>query len=110
MCAICERTLLLGERAVRFAPDEGAELVEVCPLCQEIAVEHGWLKEGTPTTPTISGDKRPQFQCSQHDRIDQGACPFTDRHHLGRVHESLRRGDAFEQLGVAHDLKRRRSR
>src|SRR5947207_15245570 len=58
MCAICERTLLLGERAVRFAPDEGAELVEVCPLCQEIAVEHGWLKEGTPTTPTIPGDKR----------------------------------------------------
>ena len=58
MCAICERTLLLCERAVRFAPDEGAELVEVCPLCQEIAVEHGWLKEGTPTTPTISGDKR----------------------------------------------------
>jgi hypothetical protein len=58
MCAICERTLLLGERAVRYAPDEGAELVEVCPLCQEIAVEHGWLKEGTPTTPTIQGDKR----------------------------------------------------
>jgi hypothetical protein len=58
MCAICERTLLLGERAVRFAPDEGADLVEVCPLCQEIAVEHGWLKEGTPTTPTIPGDKR----------------------------------------------------
>ena len=58
MCAICERTLLLGERAVRFAPDEGAGLVEVCPLCQEIAVEHGWLKEGTPTTPTIPGDKR----------------------------------------------------
>jgi hypothetical protein len=58
MCAICERTLLLGERAVRYAPDEGAGLVEVCPLCQEIAVEHGWLKEGTPTTPTIPGDKR----------------------------------------------------
>ena len=57
-CAICERTLLLGERAVRFAPEEGAELVDVCPLCQEIAVEHGWLKEGTPTTPTIPGDKR----------------------------------------------------
>ena len=58
ICAICERTLLLGERAVRYAPDEGAELVEVCPLCQEIAVEHGWLKEGTPTTPTIPGDRR----------------------------------------------------
>jgi hypothetical protein len=58
MCAICERTLLLGERAVRFAPDEGAELVEVCPLCQEIAVENGWLKEGSPTTPVVESRRR----------------------------------------------------
>ncbi len=58
MCAICERTLLMGERAVRFAPEEGAELVDVCPLCQDVALEHGWLKEGTPTTPTIPGDRR----------------------------------------------------
>jgi hypothetical protein len=57
-CAICERTLLMGERAVRYAPDEGAELVDVCPLCQEIAIEHGWLKEGTPTTPTIQHDRK----------------------------------------------------
>ncbi len=53
-CAICERTLLLGERSVRFAPEEGAELVHVCPLCQETAIEHGWIKEGTPTQPTIA--------------------------------------------------------
>ena len=58
VCAICERTLLMGERAVRFAPEEGAELVDVCPLCQEIALEHGWIKEGTPTTPTIPGVRR----------------------------------------------------
>ena len=58
VCAICERTLLLGERAVRFAPEEGAELVDVCPLCLEIAVEHGWLKEGTPTTPIVPGDRK----------------------------------------------------
>jgi hypothetical protein len=57
-CAICERTLLMGERAVRYAPEEGAELVDVCPLCQEIAIEHGWLKEGTPTTPTIPNDRK----------------------------------------------------
>jgi hypothetical protein len=57
-CAICERTLLLGERAIRFAPDEGAELVDVCPLCLEIALEHGWVKEGTPTTPTVAGVRR----------------------------------------------------
>ncbi len=57
-CAICERTLLMGERAVRFAPEEGAELVDVCLLCQETALEHGWIKEGTPTTPTVSGERR----------------------------------------------------
>jgi hypothetical protein len=57
-CAICERTLLLGERSVRYAPDEGAELVDVCPLCQETAIEHGWLKEGAPTQPTIARDRR----------------------------------------------------
>ena len=58
MCGICERTLLMGERAVRFAPEEGAELVDVCPLCQEVALEHGWLKEGTPTTPLVADDRR----------------------------------------------------
>ena len=58
ICAICERSLLLGERSFRYAPEEGAELVDVCTLCQEIAVEHGWLKEGTPSTPVVVGDRR----------------------------------------------------
>jgi hypothetical protein len=58
ICGICERSLLMGERTVRYAPEEGAELVEVCALCQEIAVEHGWLKEGTPTTPIVPGDRK----------------------------------------------------
>jgi hypothetical protein len=57
-CAVCERTLLMGERAVSFAPTEGAELVDVCPLCQELAVEAGWIKEGAPTTPTLEGSRR----------------------------------------------------
>jgi hypothetical protein len=57
-CAVCERTLLLGERSVRFAPEEGAELVDVCALCQDTAIEHGWIKEGTPTQPTLAGDRR----------------------------------------------------
>jgi hypothetical protein len=57
-CAVCERTLLMGERATRFAPAEGEEFVDVCPLCQELAVEHGWLKEGSPTSPTVPGDRR----------------------------------------------------
>src|SRR5215475_3454956 len=57
-CAVCERTLLMGERAASFAPSEGAELVDVCPLCQELAIEAGWIKEGTPTTPTLEGGRR----------------------------------------------------
>ena len=57
-CAVCERTLLLGERAVRFAPSPGGELVDVCPLCQEVALDAGWIKEGSPTTPTINTDRR----------------------------------------------------
>ena len=57
-CAICERTLLLGERFTRFAPADGADLVHVCPLCQETAHEHGWIKEGTPTQPTLAGERR----------------------------------------------------
>jgi len=58
VCAVCERTLLMGERAVRYAPEEGAELVDVCPLCQELAHEAGWIKEGTPTLPTVAGERR----------------------------------------------------
>ena len=56
-CAVCERTLLMGERAVSFAPTEGAELVDVCPLCQELAIEAGWIKEGAPTTPTLENGR-----------------------------------------------------
>jgi hypothetical protein len=48
----------MGERAASFAPSEGAELVDVCPLCQEVAIEAGWIKEGTPTTPTLGGERR----------------------------------------------------
>ena len=56
-CAICDRSLLTGERAVRYAP-QGGEYLDVCPLCQEIAVEYGWVKEGTPTTPTVPAQRR----------------------------------------------------
>jgi len=56
-CAICDRSLLVGERTTRFAP-EGEDFVDVCPLCQEIAAEQGWLKEGSPTTPTFEDEPR----------------------------------------------------
>jgi hypothetical protein len=58
ICAVCERTLLMGERAVRFSPHGDGSYVDVCPLCQEAAVEHGWIKEGAPTTPTMPHERR----------------------------------------------------
>ena len=51
-CAICERTLLMGEHAFRFSPD-GSEYVDVCPLCQEIALDYGWAREGMPMSPAL---------------------------------------------------------
>lgn len=81
ICAICERTLLLGERAFRYAPEEGAELVDVCTLCQELAVEHGWLKEGTPSTPVVSADRRrkrrtlPELLGLKRSRDDETVVP-----------------------------------
>lgn len=56
-CAICERTLLVGERPIRFAPD-GDEFVDVCPLCQEVALDHGWVREGMPIGPAVRHTRR----------------------------------------------------
>jgi hypothetical protein len=52
MCAICERTLLMGEHATRFSPD-GEEYVDVCPLCTDVALDHGWVREGLPVSPAL---------------------------------------------------------
>jgi len=57
-CAICERTLLMGERATRFSPNGGSDYVDVCPLCAETAVEYGWIREGAPTTPMVPTSSR----------------------------------------------------
>jgi hypothetical protein len=48
----------MGERVVRYAPHAGSELVDVCSLCEEEALESGWLKEGAPTTPLVTDDRR----------------------------------------------------
>ncbi len=58
ICAICERTLLVGERASRYTPDGTDRYVDVCPLCNEVALQHGWVKEGSPTTPTAAPLRR----------------------------------------------------
>ena len=51
-CAVCHRTLLMGERSFRFTPG-GEDWVDVCALCTDQADEHGWIKEGSPTTPLV---------------------------------------------------------
>jgi hypothetical protein len=56
-CAICERTLLMGEHPIRFSP-EGGEYVDVCALCAEIALEYGWLREGSQALPTVALQSR----------------------------------------------------
>jgi hypothetical protein len=53
VCAICERTLLMGEHAFRFAPDGRGEYVDVCPLCQDVALDHGWVRGGSPLSVTV---------------------------------------------------------
>jgi hypothetical protein len=63
VCAVCERTLLQGEHALRFSPD-GVEFVDVCPLCQDVALDYGWVREGGPVSPALSvraRRKRPRW-------------------------------------------------
>jgi hypothetical protein len=56
-CAVCDRTLLLGERAARYTPG-GDTWVDVCALCVDTANERGWLREGSPTTPLVTESAR----------------------------------------------------
>ena len=51
-CAVCERTLLMGEHTARFSAD-GSEYVDVCPLCQDEALDYGWVREGVSVSPTM---------------------------------------------------------
>ena len=56
-CAICHRTLLLGERVSRYSTGSD-DWLSVCQLCTDTANEHGWIKEGTPTTPLVDETPR----------------------------------------------------
>jgi hypothetical protein len=60
-CAVCSRTILLGEHASRFSPGAD-EWVDVCALCVDAASEHGWIREGTPTTPLIDAVPRRRWR------------------------------------------------
>jgi hypothetical protein len=62
-CVVCERTLLQGEHALRYSPD-GTEYVDVCPLCTDAAVDHGWVKEGVSVSPMLQVTPRRRRQRS----------------------------------------------
>jgi hypothetical protein len=63
ICAVCERTLLMGEQTYRFSPG-GGDYVDVCPLCQETALEQGWIREGLSATPGLHASSRRRKQKS----------------------------------------------
>ena len=56
-CGVCDRTLLLGERATRYSPG-GTDWVDVCALCTDEAIDRGWIREGSPTTPLVPDARR----------------------------------------------------
>jgi hypothetical protein len=56
-CAVCNRSLLLGERAWRFSPG-GEDWVDVCALCTGEAIQSGWVREGSPTAPVLAEGRR----------------------------------------------------
>jgi len=60
-CAVCERTLLMGEHTLRFSPD-GHEFVDVCPLCSDVALDHGWVREGHAVSPALQQHPRRRRQ------------------------------------------------
>jgi hypothetical protein len=56
-CAICGRTVLVGERTFRFTAD-GREFLDVCPLCKDQALAYGWVSEGGPSLPVQGADRQ----------------------------------------------------
>jgi len=48
----------MGEHASRFSPGRADDWVDVCALCTDVANEHGWVREGTPTTPLVDAAPR----------------------------------------------------
>ncbi|MCS7006674.1 MAG: hypothetical protein RMM28_04900 [Thermoleophilia bacterium] len=87
-CAVCERTLLQGEHAYRYSPD-GVEFVDVCPLCQEVALDHGWAREGGPMSPAIAPRRRRRSRLAQLlGSAGTGAKPVVPEPVLRRLSET----------------------
>lgn len=90
-CAICERTILLGEEPLRFA--ERGRPHTVCRLCAAEARRSGWVEEGRPAPPPVSdsaaGGLRARLRRSARPAIDP-ADPVLAPHGLGTDDELAR--------------------
>lgn len=72
-CAICGRTLLVGEQVHSFVSVEGRH--EVCPLCAPQAVELGWLpaeQEGAEERVRAEAERKPGFFTKLFARPERG--------------------------------------
>lgn len=81
-CAVCGRSLLVGEEPSRFSPD-GASFVDVCPLCRERAIEAGWYQEGGVSLPVRPAEPKRGFFGklfkAQEPAADAVAAPILNR-------------------------------
>jgi hypothetical protein len=80
----------MGERATRYSPNGDDDFVDVCQLCLDTALEYGWLKEGSPTTPTIAPDrKRSRFSLGTFLGVRPAAdAPIASEPFLRRLSEA----------------------
>lgn len=96
-CAICERTLLMGEHAHRYAVGRD-EWVDVCSLCTDAASEHGWVREGSPTAPLLPDAPRRRKRLPSLHQLFETRRPEPEDEELGEP--VLRRLSAVEQAMV----------
>jgi hypothetical protein len=48
----------LGRAIAQTLAHGDDDFVDVCALCQDVALEHGWIKEGAPTSPALKAERR----------------------------------------------------
>jgi len=90
-CAVCERTILLGEEPLRFTYQSRSRTV--CRLCASEARADGWVEDGRPAPPPVTTQRdgvltrlRRRKAASEIDPND----PIRAPHGLGTTDELAR--------------------